>query len=687
MRLIVNIYNKLKFVGLMCLVLGVSACGGGGGGTTTPPLEKTYTVAVSVPDVLSPPPVDENFAVAIVDPAGNILEVVDVPADKITKNIDGTWQITIPGDLRFDRIIMVDMAKPVEVFVGSPIPSGVVYAPTTALSIDIDILSTAGYQEFLLYQSSTISTFADLTNISIDEVENIINTAQEVVLPSISVDQTLDEYIQVAAAAVVEVIATEIAIAEVSDPTSTAGGLDEAVAAGGIYWFGGPADSFIPGLEYGVITDGLVEQVFNFDGTSSTLIPSVTAYSLTATGFQQVSELVTVSSINANGSVTIAWEGDANMSFTINPVDTVDVNGLNIQTLLANDEDTAFWASVTDATKAFSTSGALGFRSNLTVVNNYYEIYGEINCDPMVIADPAVGCNSIFLLDSTGQPISALKLTDLESATKGDKVLPIGMDPLSTKSLVASLVDNGTTKTVHFFEIDYTDDTIPPVELTETTTWEFVTENTVEFLRFTPPAALTQNWEIYTGTSTLAFFEHANYVRQAELIPAGTTAEGSFLLFNESAAQDILAAVDTSTVVAGCPIDDPSQKSYADFEAASTACMTPTGGAITKAELDDVTVFITDTSSYRFNADGSIDLTQGGVLVTFDAYWSIDASGNILFELLDAGIVTERREYRIIAMNPGLEYSVKVFTSEGEAIISTGSLGTISSQLWSVSTI
>lgn len=717
-----NNYNKLKLAGLISLALGVSACGGSSSDSGPTPTGTTYTVAVSVPDALSPVPVvanheqsikeqilgfimpgayavdgndlsAENFAVSIVDPTGYIVEVIDIPANKISKNTDGTWEISIPGDPRFDRILVVDVSKPVEVFVDNLIPSGVVYAPMTSTTIDIDIQSTAAYQEFLLNLSATISNFADLTNISTEEVENIINIAQQVVLPSIIDGQTLEQYIQTAVTAVEAVIAEQIAIAETS--TTTSGNLGTAAAAGGIYWFEDTVQvSFsAPDLEYGIITQGTAEQVYNFNGTD--FIPSAadTAYSLTATGFQLVSDLGTVSAINADGSVNVSWEGDSNTTFTINATEPTDVSGMGMQAFFSSDEDTAAWAAVTPVASSFSASGALAYRSTLSVVNNYYEVGGEINCDPMTYTGQEY-CNSLWIQDGTDQGIVPQTLPDMVSSAKGQLIFPIGMSALTTKTLVAELVDTGTSKIVYFFEIDYANPTAPLVELAETTTWETVTENTVQFNRFTTPDTLMQSWEMM-GAQRQAFFEYAGFVRQADFLPAGTIYEGNFWLFNEAAAQDILASIDTSLLTAPsasnltCDTGNGLPRSYADFEASVTACMTLTGGAINEADLVGLTLYTSNIFTLTFNADGSLVIADGDVIIPGVFNWIVNANGNVLVEELDAvgGSVITRVEYRLIESSFGI-YSVKEFSestgSGADADLSTGVEGQIWSQLWSL---
>ncbi|RKZ58502.1 MAG: hypothetical protein DRQ44_14630, partial [Gammaproteobacteria bacterium] len=354
--------SKTKILAVTPLLLAMYGCSGGSSTADVIPAadKTTYNVAVSVPDALVPPQTAmlrnqslseklmgfflsnayaldgndltaANFAVTIVDINGNVVEVVEVAASDISQNPDGSWEISVPGDPRLDCVIVADLDSPVSVTVGSPLPADVVYAPTTAPTIDIDIQSTAAYQGFLNNLPATVTSFAELTDISVAEVEAIINSAQTVELPPIQLGQTLDQYVQTAIAVVEEVIVAEVNAAV----SSTTGNLADATT-NGIYWFESEISNdgtydYIDYIEYGVLQEGVNEAMYQHNGTEFVPSPVEGDTYLTSNGWETISDVFTVSA-NPDGSATFSSASNLlTIQYISTSVQTVDVTGLDIR--------------------------------------------------------------------------------------------------------------------------------------------------------------------------------------------------------------------------------------------------------------------------------------------------------------------------------------------------------------------
>lgn len=297
-----------KFIYLFTIictsVVLIAGCGGSSSsgssdplGDTGIPTTTTFTVAVDVPNAfqqvvmrdMSLPErmlnfvlpgayaVDgssltaDNFAVTIVDPDGKVVEVVEIAVENISQNADGTWEIIVPGDTRFDCLVVVDINEPITLTVGNPLPADTVYAPTTAAGIDIDVASTAAYQEFLASLPETITSFAGYDKLSVDEIEEIINLAQEVALPAISQGQTLEQYLATVSLLVQNVVKQSVELA--INSTDTTGTVASMLQGGGVHWAGGSLDynnntfSYEFNGEYSIIQEG-GETIYQWNGTT-----------------------------------------------------------------------------------------------------------------------------------------------------------------------------------------------------------------------------------------------------------------------------------------------------------------------------------------------------------------------------------------------------------------------------------
>lgn len=131
----------------------------------------------------------ENFAVVRINLAGIVQEIVQLPAEAITENVDGSWVINWDGKKAIDWLVVADVAKPLSLNVGDALTGtrqDLIYAPVTSNYIDVDVTSTASYLVLLgwivngNYASATFENTS--INVQDEEVvlifENLLNSSQ-----------------------------------------------------------------------------------------------------------------------------------------------------------------------------------------------------------------------------------------------------------------------------------------------------------------------------------------------------------------------------------------------------------------------------------------------------------------------------------------------------------------------------
>jgi hypothetical protein len=122
----------------------------------------------------------EHFAVVIVDLAGNVLERLSLNDSDIQKNTDGTWVVTLPGKQRTDRLIVVDLFKPVALSVASSIHQhGLVFTPTSDTHVNLTAGTTFAYKHFIEALGGT----GHFANVSAEPVDaKAMNTVENLVV-------------------------------------------------------------------------------------------------------------------------------------------------------------------------------------------------------------------------------------------------------------------------------------------------------------------------------------------------------------------------------------------------------------------------------------------------------------------------------------------------------------------------
>ncbi|MFT6907444.1 MAG: hypothetical protein ACJAS1_004125 [Oleiphilaceae bacterium] len=598
--------------------LGVAACGSSSSSSSdpvaapVPAASTTFTVAVDAPESLErvaalgwdqkisrfffPTAMaadgndlsSENFKVVLVDAEGNVVEEVTIAAENISKNSDGTWEISVPGDPRLDCLIVVDINKPVEITVGSGVPSDVLYAPTTAVEIDVDVASTAAYQNFIEELAATPGQTFDDLGLDVDNpedvaaVEAVVERVQQVfeeLVSEGSLDLTVGSLEQMLAAADAKV--EEIIEQEISNVVNAATGTAaELINGGGLFWYdgefdqaGGTTDLEVDEIERGYIGATGLETFTEYDfndenrGWSESEIfdPSTDAAEddriLTGDGWANSADAYRVVSINDDGTVTIQ---DATLSLVqekITAVQVTSLEGRNIEDFM--EVSSGDFSLIIESDKVFE-AGAKAYRLGFTSVNDIYNLWFDLdtlsngNCEYRENTPEGLGGNC----ETAGRIVAGQYLESTDALS--DLISDAAVEDPSTddtsfvsvdisrgdddNAIVAELVAaevEGNDNTANFYAYNWNGG----YELLASSSWTYQTPAGLgegEKIVVLPiPDEVFAAGEFDSDEHTFIFAEDQGYVRKGNFVAAGEVSEEvDDWVFNSTANGNILAAVD-----------------------------------------------------------------------------------------------------------------------------------------------
>jgi len=348
---------------------------------------------------------DENFEVAVVDEAGVVIEVVTITAENIIDFGNGSYGIYVPGNPRLDCVIVADISGTITVTVGSPLPAGSLYAPTTSLNVDIDVQSTLAYQNFL-------ETVIDFTDYTIDEVENLVNQVQSVDITLPLDGQSLEEYLLAVEAQISAAIETEIEFiisgtdGDIATLLEGAGGHDLEV-----FFNGSGSDLFY--VYYSANPDTLeffVDTYFFSNGgfvksVNNCVIDEDCEYILSPTGWVKESATESFSYVKTANGIRV---NDGTFDYDLTS-QVVDLSAKNMAVHTLGTED-AYGADLLPITAVFS-SGAEYHR--VTVISNNPNYYLDESEQAYIITGDGDPGN-----DGQGVTISNLDELIVSSATE-----------------------------------------------------------------------------------------------------------------------------------------------------------------------------------------------------------------------------------------------------------------------------
>jgi len=316
----------------------------------------------------------DNFAVVVVDLAGNVLERITLKPSDVGKNSDGTWFVHIPGTPRIDRLIVADITKPIVLPVASNInQSSLVFAPTTEQNLDVGIASTAAFKTFIDELGGT-GTFASLNIDPTDAAQvtllkDLVGNIQESIENQVFTGFSTVE----AAVASIQTVVTEVVKQEVlniKNPTQS--NLVSAIQSeGGLHWYETDDDDMTyvsltgsePAKDY--IFNGAEFEV-NLNSDNNELI-------LLNGAWVRPADNIKVKTLNANGSILLQDTVALDDTVTIKAIQSVSLEGRNIVDMLSANIDTKDFAQSSINPSAAFGAGANAYR--IQVSDEPYDKY------------------------------------------------------------------------------------------------------------------------------------------------------------------------------------------------------------------------------------------------------------------------------------------------------------------------
>ena len=615
---------------LVSLILTLSACGGGGSSGSTPSVtpassapassspssssssvvssssssvvvSKNYTVSVNVPaSFLGADSTNSetnvaltasNLALVSVSLSGVVVERYNIKSSDITKKEDGNWNIKAAVDPRLDTVIVADVggAEGVKKKLSNPSlatvtqqkitdltvidninQDGLVFAPLTSDTVDIDIGSTSAYKNFIqeLGGSGTFqSQGIDPKSVAqIAAVENLVNNVQEKLADQ---DFTGKTSVLAALTAVQDWIKTIVAQEALNVKTPATGNMvtlfrDE----GGLHWF--DTDTYDATGKEAIIHGALVglaletREHYNgtgfvatapFDNGDSDIV-------LSSTGWVETNELSKGSSYNADGSVTMTdglADGDKS---TLVTTQVIDLAGRKIVDFFLTQAYSSALAGVVNPTATFG-AGAKAYRGNIVAPVDIYTLsndegstgtglcpfkgsktaadYGG-NCD--VLETWGADIVNALSYDGVHTTLNSIFSADVQPSASNFK--GVGVNFAGNGHVAAQFI-NYDAKTVRYYKRTWTGSSV----LIATSTWSYVTlpnlATDATAIKIELPQAALNAGDFNEDQHTFIVVKHAGFLRMGWIAKAGDVQESNFTVLNGFANTSITAGLKNYT--------------------------------------------------------------------------------------------------------------------------------------------
>ena len=503
----------------------------------------------------------ENFAVTVVDTAGNVVEVVELTEENISKNPDGTWEISVPGDPRLDCLIVVDIDSPISISVGDTLPADALFTPTTTADLAVDIASTAAYQNFLetLDDESSFAAqgFEAGDTAALSAVETLIADVQE------SYQELIDEGLSPDSFSSVEDLLAQIdtaveamvqvAIDDVQNQVPDATLADLFTSGGsGLFWYDfeqeGSDFIFEKGQLAAPNTDTFYEldtTTFDSDGWGPAQSYSGTPDDdliLSADGWQQSADYVS-STANDDGSVALTDMAIDSMLHTLTATSIVDLEGLNILARTNINNQTALLADALSDTAVFS-AGARAYKVTTVSVNAIYSLWFEApdagecwgQTPPASIAG---NCERAHLAGFNSQS-AVTTLSDLPSASAGTieegDISGVAISWSDSSVIIAELVADNSA---NFYRYSWSGSSFTSLA---SGSWAQVTVMGEEIITLAIPTAVRDAADLDDDESTFIFAVQNGLVRLGNYNAPGDVVNTE-TVYNQQADTDLTGAI------------------------------------------------------------------------------------------------------------------------------------------------
>lgn len=530
---------------------------------------------------------EDSFSVIVVNTAGVVQEVVEIASENITQNPDGTWEISVPGDPRLDCLIVTDPTGTLTISVGNDIDNDfpdALFAPTTQANIEIDIASTAAYQNFLENIDDNIDFSAAGFSVNdaeaLEKVNDIVEEVKEIVEQLvISGDIDFSNLTDISEAlAKIDEKVEDIVKTEVDNAESEI----DAIAFTTLFTQGGGGFGSFE-MELDIITENNTElwdyiyaeryyvpesgpeQSFAYESyqaspdedswTDATgYIPEASAADDIEEAFlhdgqwKEISQALKYKSSNSDGSVLFVDVLTDDFTLSVKTSRTIALKERNIQEYIAGTR----LASIEPIIKPSSTfsANAQAYRVDVTRPEETYKLDIYQRADQYNGESISYGYNAgysltDFLNDEASTNTSSLKAVILEEQLNGNE--PDGKNTY----LVAELINN-TEKTANIYKINYNPaaNVTDSLELLGTTSWSYknlISPNDAIYISlendFFQNIPNFDEAEEYTGTFLHVY---GNQTVVGYHTKSGFTVEDAVWVYNKSATDDITDALDFS---------------------------------------------------------------------------------------------------------------------------------------------
>lgn len=603
---------------LAALIISITACGGGSGGgkkesssassvtessssvssssaassaasssSSSAPVSTTYTVSISAPvinEVASlsnflipnamaadaPDLTGENFAVVIVDLAGNVLERIELDDNDVTQNDDGTYSINVPGDPRLDCLIVTNLNGPIVLPEVANINAlaDLLFAPTTDENVDIDIGSTAAYVNFLeqLLEGANEgeTDFADL-DLDVNDpddlalVESIINNVQEVINDQVITSyDSIEEAIAAIQAAVVEIVVQEAL--NITNPPAEEVTVANSIQNGGVYWYEGREPSYI---EYGAIIGEEPEVLHRYNGRAFEVYTDDDEGELLLSNGEWITsnDGIAATSFNDDGSAILADPSALDHQYLVQSTLTFSLTGRNISEYFYANFNTRAIADILNPTATFG-EGAVGLRLNVTTVNDTYRLWFNPGDDEGVCPwdsqknanDFGGNCETLgiwtnnYQFDNATTSMAGVLSADVASGADGFVAVGINW-PDNNQSIGVQLVNN-EAKTAKYYLITWSSNSIVATPVGEST-WSYIDlpgavadeANSAQAIRIEVPEQTIGNGDFDDDEAVFIMTLQDGFMRLGNFEAAGQLVETGLTLLNDAAHDDVQAAI------------------------------------------------------------------------------------------------------------------------------------------------
>lgn len=510
----------------------------------------------------------DNFAVVVVDLAGNVLERITLKPSDISKNPDGTWSIRVPGNPRLDCLIVADITKPIVLPVAGNInQSGLVFAPTTEENLDVGIASTAAFKTFIDELGGT-GTFESL-NIDpkdaaqVQVLQDLVDNIQENIE-----NQTFTGFSTVEAAVTsIKTIVTDVVKQEVlniKNPTQST--LVSAIQSeGGLHWYeSDDDDDGSRKIYHGSLigSDPMKKYVFNGAEFKEDLDEENRELLLSNGAWVLPSDIEKIKTLNADGSLVLQDTVALDDIVTVTAIQSVSLAGRKIVDMLSANIDTKDFAQSFMNPNAVFGAGANAYRiqaSNSEEDYDHYRIWTSPGDKITGICPWSNGelasnyggnCHRVFLRKANNQyvngPREMAELISSNVTPSQDGSVVIDIQGISNGTIGVQLL-NDEAKTARYYR--YSNGNLQSAELLATATYsEFnlpgLTTDAAAIKLVIPPAVLAIH--DFNRFDAQFFVKQNGAVRQGGLDLAEQNDdddEGSLLLLNGTANTNIQSAL------------------------------------------------------------------------------------------------------------------------------------------------